>query len=43
MYRPTGYYVSPIVSPSDRARLSHWNLECIEASADQFLAALAQA
>jgi NAD-dependent SIR2 family protein deacetylase len=40
--RPCGYFVSPSISPSEHARLSHWNLECIEATSDEFMAALAR-
>jgi NAD-dependent SIR2 family protein deacetylase len=40
--RPPSYFVSPSVSSAARARLMEWNLECIEADSDDFLAALAR-
>lgn len=39
--RPQGYFIGPRITSADHARLQQLNLECIEASSDDFMAALA--
>ncbi|MEP6669848.1 MAG: DUF4062 domain-containing protein [Chthoniobacter sp.] len=40
--RLPGYFIAPDISPAENARLKQWNMECIEATADEFLAALTE-
>lgn len=41
--RVSGYFIAPGVGKTNAARLSAWNLRCIDSGADPFFAALARA